>query len=102
MANATPLPPTSPGEILAEEFMGPLRISQNALARALGVPARRINQIVHGKRAITTRTALLLARYFGTTPEFWINLQTHYDLVREREELSDELGRIVPRQAVTC
>ncbi|QIS23043.1 HigA family addiction module antitoxin [Nocardia terpenica] len=102
MANATPLPPTSPGEILAEEFMEPLRISQNALARALGVPARRINQIVHGKRAITTRTALLLARYFGTTPEFWINLQTHYDLVREREELSDKLGRIVPRQPLTC
>lgn len=98
----TPLPPTSPGEVLAEEFMEPLGISQNALARALGVPPRLINQIVHGKRIISTRTALLLARYFGTTPEFWINLQTHYDLVREREKLADELGRIVPRQPVTC
>jgi len=96
MAATTPLPPTSPGEILAEEFMEPLRVSQNALARALDVSPRRINQIVHGKRAITTRTALLLARYFGTTPEFWINLQTHYDLVRDRESLGDKLGRIVP------
>ncbi|WP_433599809.1 HigA family addiction module antitoxin [Nocardia sp. CA-135953] len=102
MTTTTPLPPISPGEILAEEFMEPLQISQNALARALDVPARRINQIVHGKRAITTRTALLLARYFGTTPEFWINLQTHYDLVRERENLGDKLSRIVPRQSVAC
>lgn len=102
MATATPLPPTSPGEILAEEFLGPLHISQNGLARALHVPPRQINEIVHGKRAITTRTALLLARYFGTTPEFWINLQTHYDLVRERESLGDELDRIVPRRAVAC
>jgi addiction module HigA family antidote len=102
MATPTPLPPTSPGEILAEEFMEPLQISQNALARALSVPARQINQIVHGKRTITTRTALLLARYFGTTPEFWINLQTHYDLVLERENLGDRLSRIVPRQPVSC
>jgi addiction module HigA family antidote len=102
MTTTTPLPPTSPGEILAEEFMEPLQISQNALARALDVPARRINQIVHGKRAISTRTALLLARYFGTTPEFWINLQTHYDLVRERENLGDKLSRIAPRQSVAC
>lgn len=93
-----PLPPTSPGEVLAEEFLEPMQISQNALARALHVPPRQINQIVHGTRAITTRTALLLARYFGTTPEFWINLQTHYDLVREREKLGDELSRIQPRQ----
>jgi addiction module HigA family antidote len=102
MTTTTPLPPTSPGEILAEEFMEPLQISQNALARALDVPARRINQIVHGKRAISTRTALLLARYFGTTPEFWINLQTHCDLVRERENLGDKLSRIAPRQSVAC
>jgi addiction module HigA family antidote len=102
MATTTPLPPTSPGEILAEEFLDPLQISQNALARALDVPPRLINQIVHGKRAITTRTALLLARYFGTTPEFWINLQTHYDLVRERENLGDKLNRITPRRPIAC
>ena len=101
MVSSTPLPPTTPGEVLAEEFMEPLRISQNALARALGVPARLVNQIVHGKRAITIRTALLLARYFGTTPEFWINLQTHYDLVLEREKLAETLDHIVPFRA-TC
>ncbi|MBH0778352.1 HigA family addiction module antitoxin [Nocardia bovistercoris] len=102
MAITGPLPPTSPGEVLAEEFLEPMRISQNALARALGVPPRQINQIVHGNRAITPRTALLLGRYFGTTAEFWINLQTHYDLVRERENLHDELARIVPRPPVAC
>lgn len=96
----TPLPPTSPGEILAEEFLKPLHISQNALARALGVPPRLINQIVHGTRAISTRTALLLGRYFGTTPEFWGNLQLHYDLVRERESLGDQLYRVAPHQNV--
>lgn len=101
MATTTPLPPTSPGEILAEEFLVPMQISQNALARALGVPPRQINQIVHGSRAITTRTALLLARYFGTTPEFWINLQTHYDLVVERANLGEKLERITPR-SVAC
>ncbi|GAA5105057.1 HigA family addiction module antitoxin [Nocardia iowensis] len=102
MAPTTPLPPTSPGEILLEEFMKPLGISQNALARALGVSPRRINQIVNGKRAITTGTALRLARYFSTTPEFWINLQTRYDLVLERENLGDKLSRIVPRERVNC
>ncbi|WP_278263155.1 HigA family addiction module antitoxin [Nocardia sp. AG03] len=102
MATTTPLPPTSPGEVLAEEFMEPLGISQNALARALGVPPRRINQIVHGQRAVTPRTALLLAKYLGTTPEFWINLQTHFDLVREREAIRDQLARIVPNRLIAC
>ena len=102
MADTTPLPPTSPGEILAEEFLVPLQLSQNALARAIGVPPRQINQIVHANRAITPRTALLFARYFGTTPEFWINMQTHYDLEREREDLGDALERITPRRAVAC
>lgn len=102
MAPTTPLPPTSPGEILAEEFLEPLEISQNASARAVGVPPRQINQIVHGSRAITIRTALLFARYFGTTPEFWINLQTRYDLVREKENLRDKLESITPRQPIAC
>ncbi|MEV5649583.1 HigA family addiction module antitoxin [Nocardia sp. NPDC052254] len=101
MSTTAPLPPTSPGEILAEEFLQPMDISQNALARALSLPPRQINEIVHGKRAITPRTALLLAKYFGTTPEFWLNLQTHYELVRERESLRDWLDRVKPR-AVAC
>jgi addiction module HigA family antidote len=96
---ATVLPPTSPGEVLSEEFLVPLEISQNALGRALSVPPRQINEIVHGSRAITPRTALLLARYFATTPEFWINLQSHYDLVRARENLGDALDRITPHEA---
>lgn len=96
----TVLPPTSPGEVLSEEFLIPLQISQNALARPLGVPPRQINEIVHGSRAVTPRTALLLARYFGTTPEFWINLQSHYDLVRARENLGVALDRITPHEAI--
>jgi antitoxin HigA-1 len=74
------LHPISPGEILNEEFMKPYRLSQNALARALCVPPRRINEIVLGKRAITADTALRLARFFGTTAEMWIGLQADYDL----------------------
>ena len=96
----TALPPTSPGEVLSEEFLVPLGISQNALGRALGVPPRQINEIVHGSRGVTPRTALLLSRYFGTSPEFWINLQSHYDLVRARENLGDALDRITPHEAV--
>lgn len=99
---AVVLPPTTPGEILEEEFLDPMGLSQNALARALGVPPRQINEIVHGQRAVTVRTALLFAQYFGTTPEFWINLQSHYDLVRERERLGDVLAHITPRTAVAC
>lgn len=72
--------PVMPGEILREEFMEPLGLSQNGLARAIGVPPRRINEIVHGKRAITADTALRLAAYLGPDPQFWLNLQTHYDL----------------------
>lgn len=68
--------PIHPGEILMEEFLAPLQVSQNRLAVAIGVPPRRINEIVHGKRRITAHTALRLARYFGTTDRFWLNLQT--------------------------
>jgi addiction module HigA family antidote len=74
------LPPIHPGEILREEFMKPFHLSQNALARALQVPPRRINEIVLEKRGITADTALRLARYFDTTPELWIGLQADYDL----------------------
>ena len=77
---AKKLSPVHPGEILLEEFLKPLRISQNRLGRDLGVPAQRINEIIRGRRAITVDTALRLAKYFGTTPQFWLNLQAHYDL----------------------
>jgi len=74
------LPPVHPGEILREEFMGPLHLSMNKLALDLRVPVTRIAEIVHERRGITPDTALRLSRYFGTTPQFWLNLQTRYDL----------------------
>ena len=74
------LPPVHPGEILEQEFMVPLKISQNFLAREIGVPPRRVNEIVHGKRAITADTAIRLSRFLGTTAQFWLNLQSHYEL----------------------
>lgn len=78
--NKKALVPIHPGEILDEEFLKPMKISQSKLARDIDVPTRRINEIVRGKRAITSDTAMRLAAYFGTTPEFWMNLQTTYDL----------------------
>lgn len=78
--------PTHPGEILAEEFLKPLDITQVALANNIGVPVQRVNEIVRGKRGITPETAWLLARAFETTPNFWINLQTHYDLATRRPD----------------
>ncbi|MFO8154504.1 MAG: HigA family addiction module antitoxin [Pseudomonadota bacterium] len=83
-----------PGEVLREEFLVPLGISQNALGRAIGVSPRRINEIVHGKRALTADTALRLARYFGTTPEFWMGLQDDYELEEARRSLGDTLEHI--------
>jgi antitoxin HigA-1 len=93
------LPPVHPGEILLEEFMKPLGISQNRLARDLKVPPRRINEIVHGRRGITIDTALRLGRHFGTSVEFWINLQTHYELeVAEDNKLTDRVKKeVAPR-----
>lgn len=81
------LPNIHPGEILSEEFMAPMGISQNRLARAMRVSARRINEIVHGKRAITADTALRLARVFGTSREFWMGLQADYDLEEAGRDL---------------
>ncbi|MBI4828653.1 MAG: HigA family addiction module antidote protein [Nitrospinae bacterium] len=86
----TIFPPVSPGEILREEFMEPLGLSQNALARALGVPPGRINEILLGKRAVSADTALRLARYFRTTPGFWLNLQNHYDRLADETNLNRE------------
>ena len=89
------LPPVHPGEILLEEFLRPLGISQYRLAKDVAVPPRRINEIVRGQRAITADTALRLARYFQTTERFWLNLQTRYDLEREKDRLGDRLHREV-------
>ena len=83
--------PIHPGEILLEEFLQPLNLSQYRLYKDISVPPRRINEIVHGKRAITADTALRLARYFETTDRFWINLQTRYDLEIEKDRLGAKL-----------
>jgi addiction module HigA family antidote len=94
------LPPVHPGEILQEEFMKPLDLSANKLAIELRVPANRILAIVSGDRAISADTALRLARYLGTTPEFWINLQAHYDLEVAKDQLAATIDRDVrPRAA---
>jgi antitoxin HigA-1 len=85
----------TPGEILAEEFLKPMGISQYRLALDIGVPPRRINEIVNGQRAISADTALRLGRYFRIAPQFWLNLQTHYDLEREEERLGRRLEREV-------
>ena len=86
---------TSPGEMLQEEFMLPMGISQNQLASDLRVPPGRINQIVKGKRAVTSDTALRLAKYFGNSPEFWLNLQQMYDLSKTRLESGERIEREV-------
>ena len=83
--------PIHPGEILLKEFLEPLDLSQYRLAKEISVPPRRINEIVHGKRAITADTALRLSRYFGTSERFWLNLQTRYDLEVEKDRLGERL-----------
>jgi addiction module HigA family antidote len=93
--SSSKLAPIHPGEILLEEFMKPLGISQYRLAKDIGVPARRINEIVHGKRSVTADTGLRLSRYFGTSERFWLNLQTHYDLEVEKDRLGDRLEKEV-------
>jgi antitoxin HigA-1 len=85
------LAPVHPGEILLEEFLKPLDISQNRLGRDLGVSPRRINEIIHGRRGITADTALRLSRYFGTSAEFWLGLQADYDLDMARDRLADRI-----------
>ncbi|MFQ5679299.1 MAG: HigA family addiction module antitoxin [Gemmatimonadota bacterium] len=96
---AKKLPPVHPGEILHQEFLIPLGISQYRLAKDTSVPPRRINEIVHGTRAITADTALRLSRYFGTSEGFWLNLQTRYDLEVEKDRLGDRLDEEVVRRA---
>jgi len=89
------LAPVHPGEVLLEDFLKPLGLTQYRLAKSLTVPPRRVNEIVHGKRAVTADTALRLARFFGTSERFWLNLQTSYDLEIERDRLGDRLRKDV-------
>jgi antitoxin HigA-1 len=96
---ATKLAPVHPGEVLFEEFLEPAGLSQYRLAKDISVPPRRINEIVHGKRSVTADTALRLARYFGTTPRFWLNLQAQYDLDVESDRLGARLDREVTAHA---
>jgi antitoxin HigA-1 len=93
---ATKMTPPHPGEILLEEYLKPMHISQNKLGRDLGIPAQRVNAIVRGQRAITVDSALRLARYFKTSPQFWLNLQNHYDLEMARESnLTEQINKEV-------
>ncbi len=91
----TKLAPIHPGEILMEEFLKPMEISQYRIAKDINVPARRINEIVQGKRSITPDTALRLSKYFGLSERFWINLQARYDLEKEKDRLKDRLSKEV-------
>lgn len=93
------LPNPHPGEILLEDFLKPMDLSQNALARALDVPPRRINEIVLGKRSISADTDLRLARYFGISEGFFLGLQADYDLMQRRREIAEDLAQISPRAA---
>ena len=93
------LPNPHPGEILALDFMQPTRLSQNGLARAIHVPPRRVNQLVHGKRAVSADTDLRLARYFGLSEGFFLGLQADYDLMERKRQIAAELESITPRAA---
>jgi len=92
--------PVHPGEILMEEFLKPMGISQYRLAKDINVSPRRINEIVHEERCITADTALRLGRYFGVSPQFWLNLQAHFDLVREEDRIGNRLIREVHALAI--
>lgn len=90
--------PIHPGEVLMEDFIKGFGITQNKLAVSIGVPPRRINEIVHGKRAITADTALRLGRYFGIDPQFWLNLQSHYELELAEDRVAAQIAAITPLQ----
>ena len=99
MIDPDQLPNPTPGEILLEDFLKPMGLSQNEIGRAIGVSPRRINEIVHGKRAITADTDLRLARYFGMSDGFFLGLQVDFDLMQRRRELGPALEAITPRAA---
>ena len=94
--------PVHPGEILLEEFLKPMAISQYRLCKGIAVPPRRINEIIHGTRAVTANTALRLAKYFGTTALFWLNLQAHYDLESEKDKKGRQIEKEVKALAATA
>ena len=91
------IPDPTPGEVLLLDFIEPMGLTQNGLARAIGVPPRRINEIVLGKRAVTADTDLRMARHFGVSEGFWLGLQSDHDLMRQRRKIAAELDRIAPR-----
>ena len=99
MTDADYIANPTPGEILSEEFMRPMDLTQNGLARAIGVPPRRINEIILGKRSVTADTDLRLARYFGISEGYFLGLQTDFDLMQRRRIIGDELAAISPRAA---
>ena len=101
MATEVTMPPVHPGEILLTEFLEPLGLSQYRLARSISVPARRINEIVHGERRISADTALRLSRFFGTSERFWMDLQARYDLEVEKDRLGPALDDIHPHTAAS-
>ena len=98
MTTTDKIAPIHPGEVLMEDFIEGLGITQNRLAVSIGVPPRRINEIVHGKRGVTADTALRLARYFGTSAQFWLNLQTHYELDLAEDRAAVQIAAITPLQ----
>jgi addiction module HigA family antidote len=95
------MPPVHPGEILLHDFMEPLRLSQSALAKAIGVTPMRVSQIVRGQRAVTADTALRLSRYFGTRPGWWLDLQTFYDLEATADQLEARIARTVKPRSLS-
>ncbi len=99
--NKNKIPPIHQGEVLMEEFLVPMGISQYRLSRDISVPPRRINEIVHGIRRVTADTALRLGRYFNVSPHFWLNLQAHFDLEKERDRLGSRLDTEVESLAVS-
>ena len=102
MTTTDKLPPIHPGEILMEDFLKEMGITQHKLAVSIGVPPRRINEIVHGKRAVTADTALRLAKFFEMSPQFWLGLQTQYDLDVAEDKNLAEIERIQPVHAVSA
>jgi addiction module HigA family antidote len=96
LTTADRIAPIHPGEVLLEDFIEGFGITQNRLAVSIGVPPRRINEIVHGKRSITADTALRLGKYFGTSAQFWLNLQTHYDLDVAEDRVAEQIAATIP------
>ena len=100
--NRKRMKPIHPGEILLEEFLKPMEISQYRIAKDIHVPARRINEVVHGTRSISANTALRLGKYFNMSPQFWLNLQSHYDLEVEEDKIGKRINKEIHALAIAC